>query len=141
MKRRNLESRVEVEDQAVKARVMAVLWALSGEKTITEICEETGLKQVQYYKLEAQMLKGMILAAESSLQGGRRRNPLTESRDLEERNRRLRQENLRIGSVMRLTRKLFKMPSKGPKKSIRRGRPPKAKTTPTEKTPEAVVNK
>jgi hypothetical protein len=46
MKRRNLESRVEVEDQAVKARVMAVLWALSGEKTITEICEETGLKQV-----------------------------------------------------------------------------------------------
>jgi len=103
-----------------------VLQALSGEKTVSEICQETGLKQIQYYKLEGQLLKGMVMAAEASLAGGRQRNPLLESKDLAERNRLLRQEVLRSQSMLRLTRKLFKTSPRGPKNGPRRGRPPKA---------------
>lgn len=125
-RRKNLSERVEVENPQVKARVLAVLQALSGEKTISEICQETGLKQVQYYKLEGQLLKGMVMAAEASLTGGRQRNPLLESQDLEDRNRRLRQEVLRTQSMLRLTKKLFRMARRGPKTGPRRGRPPKA---------------
>ena len=126
----------------VKARVIAVLQALSGEKTVSEICEETGLKQLQYYKLEGQLLKGMIMAAEASLAGGRTRNPLLESQDLEERNRRLRQEVLRSQSILRLTRKLFKMGPRTPKNGPRRGRPPKALSAPKpEPTPAGAPNK
>lgn len=115
---------MDVPKPEVKARVLAVLQALSGEKTISEICRETGLKQIQYYKLEAQLLKGMVMAAEASL-AGRSRNPLLESQDLEERNRRLRQEVLRSQAMLRLSRKLFRMAPKGPKNGPRRGRPPK----------------
>jgi len=103
-----------------------VLQALSGEKTVSEICQETGLKQIQYYKLEGQLLRGMVMAAEASLAGGRSRSPLLEAKDLAERNRLLRQEVLRSQSMLRLTRKLFKTSPRGPKNGPRRGRPPKA---------------
>jgi hypothetical protein len=121
---------MEVEEPQVKARVLAVLQALSGEKSITEICHETGLKPVQYYKLEDQMVKGMVMAAQASLTRGRRRNPLAEARDLEDRNVTLRQENQRMQALLRLTRKLFKTPPRGRKTAIpKRGRPPKPQTT------------
>lgn len=125
-RRKNPAEKLEVQNPEVKARVIAVLQALSGEKTISDICQETGLKQIQYYKLEGQLLKGMVMAAEASLAGGRKRNPLLESEDLEERNRRLRQEVLRAQAMLRLTRKLFKMGPRGGKNGPRRGRPPKA---------------
>lgn len=125
MRKRNLQNKVLVEDPQVKARVLAVLQALSGEKTISQICEETGLKMVQYYKLESQMLKGMTMAAQSSLEGGRRMSTLAESSTLQERNQKLRQENLRVQSLLRLTKKLFKMTRRGRKPQIRRGRLPK----------------
>ena len=128
MRKRNLEAKVEVDQPEVKARVLAVLQSLSGEKTITEICRETGLKPLQYYKLESQMIGGMILAAESSVAGRRGRSPLLETSNLGERNRRLRQENLRMQAMLRLTRKLFKTGPRGPKNGPRRGRPPKALT-------------
>jgi transposase-like protein len=134
--------KMEVQKPEVKARVIAVLQALSGEKTISEICQETGLKQIQYYKLEGQLLKGMVMAAEASLAGGRRRNPLLESQDLEERNRRLRQEVLRSQAMLRLTRKLFKTAPRGPKNGPRRGRPPKAMApAKPEPTPGSVPSK
>jgi hypothetical protein len=126
MRKRNLESKVEVDEPEVKARVLAVLQSLSGEKTITQICQETGLKPLQYYKLESQMIGGMILAAQSSVAGRRGRSPLLETTDLGERNRRLRQENLRMQAMLRLTRKLFKAGPRRPKDAPRRGRPPKA---------------
>jgi len=126
MRKRNLEAKVEVDQPEVKARVLAVLQSLSGEKTITEICRETGLKPLQYYKLESQMIGGMILAAQSSVAGKRGRSPLSETADLGERNRRLRQENLRMQAMLRLTRKLFKNGPRRPKNAPRRGRPPKA---------------
>lgn len=131
MRKRNLEARVEVENPEVKARVMAVLLGLSGEKTLSDICQETGLKAIQYYKLEAQLLKGMVMAAEASLQAKRGRRPLLDA-NLEERNNRLRRENLRMQAMLRLTRKLFKASGK------RRGRPPgsrgKKATTPSTAT-------
>jgi len=126
MRKRNLEAKVEVDQPEVKARVLAVLQSLSGEKTITEICRETGLKPIQYYKLESQMIGGMILAAQSSVAGRRGRSPLLETSDLGKRNLRLRQENLRMQAMLRLTRKLFKTGSRSPKNGPRRGRPPKA---------------
>lgn len=138
-RRKNPSERVEVENPEVKARVLAVLQALSGEKTVSEICRETGLKQLQYYKLEGQLLKGMVMAAEASLAGGRRRNPLLESKDLEERNRRLRQEVQRSQAMLRLSRKLFKMAPRSPKSGPRRGRPPKPATpTKPEAAPESL---
>lgn len=141
-RRKNLSERVEVEKPEVKARVIAVLQALSGEKTVSEICQETGLKQIQYYKLEGQLLKGMVMAAEASLAGGRARNPLLESKDLAERNRLLRQEVLRSQSMLRLTRKLFKTGPRGTKNGPRRGRPPKAILAPEpESTPVSVPNR
>jgi hypothetical protein len=122
MRKRNLEARVEVENPEVKARVLAVLLGLSGEKTLSEICQETGLKAIQYYKLEAQLLKGMVMAAEASLQGKRGRRPILDA-NLGERNERLRRENLRMQAMLRLTRKLFKVSGKR-----RLGRPPGSKT-------------
>ena len=114
-----------MENPEVKARVLAVLQALSGEKSVSEICRETGLQLIQYYKLEGTLLKGMVMAAEASLVRGRRRNPLLESKDLEERNLRLRQEVLRTQAMLRLSRKLFKISGPGRKSGPRRGRPPK----------------
>lgn len=120
--------KLEVENPEVKARVLAVLQALSGEKSVSEICRETGLQLIQYYKLEGQIVKGMVMAAEASLVRGRRRNPLMESKDLEERNRRLRQEVLRSQAMLRLSRKLFRISGGRRKSGPRRGRPPKAAT-------------
>ena len=125
-KRRNPSEKLQVENPEVKARVLAVLQALSGEKSVSEICRETGLQLIQYYKLEGQLLKGMIMAAEASLVRGRRRNSLLESKDLEERNLRLRQEVLRSQSMLRLSRKLFKITGPRRKYGPRMGRPPKA---------------
>lgn len=126
MRKRNLEAKVQIEDPQVKARVLAVLQSLSGEKTISQICQETGLKMIQYYKLESQMLKGMMMAAQASLEGGRNRlSSLAESSSLQDRNQRLHQENLRMQSLLRLTKKLFKMGKRGRKPQVRRGRPPK----------------
>ena len=142
MRKRNLEAKIEVDQPEVKARVLAVLQSLSGEKTITEICEETGLKPIQYYKLEGQMINGMILAAQSNLAGKRGRSPLLETSSLGERNSRLRQENLRMQAMLRLTRKLFKTSPRGPKNGPRRGRPPKALAAPKPETaPAGVSNK
>ena len=129
MRKRNVAARVEVENPEVKARVLAVLQALSGEKSITEICEQTGLKQVQYYKLEGQMIQGMVLAAQSSLTGRRGRSPLAASASLEDRNQKLREENLRVQSLLRLTRKLFRSGRK-PRGKRGPGRPPKGATPP-----------
>lgn len=135
-KRRNPAEKLEVENPEVKARVLAVLQALSGEKTVAEICRETGLQMIQYYKLEGQLMKGMVMAAEASLARGRRRNPLLESKDLEERNRRLRQEVLRSQAMLRLSRKLFRITGNRRKPGPRRGRPPKtAAPTRTEAAP------
>lgn len=125
-KRRNPSEKLQVENPEVKARVLAVLQALAGEKTVAEICRETGLQIIQYYKLEGQLLKGMVMAAEASLVRGRRRNPLLESKDLEERNLRLRQEVLRTQAMLRLSRKLFKITGPRRKYAPRMGRPPKA---------------
>jgi transposase-like protein len=142
MRKRNLEAKIEVDQPEVKARVLAVLQSLSGEKTITEICRETGLKPIQYYKLESQMINGMILAAQSNAAGRRGRSPLLETSSLGERNLRLRQENLRMQAMLRLTRKLFKTGSKGPKNGPRRGRPPKSlATTRPETALTSVLNK
>ena len=141
MRKRNLEARVVVDQPEVKARVLAVLQSLSGEKTITEICRETGLKPIQYYKLESQMIGGMILAAQSSVAGKKGRSPMLETADLGERNRRLRQENLRMQAMLRLTRKLFKTGSRGLKSGPRRGRPPKALVALKPEALPAVPNK
>ncbi len=138
-RRKNPVEKMELKSPEVKARILAVLQALWGEKTVSEICQETGLKQIQYYKLEGQLLKGMVMAAEASLCGGRARNPLWESRDLEERNRRLRQEVLRSQSILRLTRKLFKMGPRSPKNGPRGGGPPKALTVQKPQPMEAVA--
>ena len=137
MPRKNLGSQIRVEDPQVKARVLAVLQAISGEKPISQICQETGLLVNQYYKLEAQILKGMVLAAQASLPGGTKRNALLDSASLETRNRQLRQDNLRMQSILRLTRKLFKIGRKPqkirvPRIPIRKPETPEVqKTTPT----------
>lgn len=142
MRKRNLESKVEVDEPEVKARVLAVLQSLSGEKTITEICRETGLKPIQYYKLEGQMINGMILAAQSNLAGRKGRSPLLETSALGRQNSRLREENLRMQAMLRLTRKLFKTGPRGPKNAPRRGRPPKALAMPKPETaPVGALNK
>lgn len=107
-RKKTMLDHLEIPDPQVKARVMAVLQALSGEKGITEICQETGLKQVQYYALETQMLKAMVMAAQASVQG-RKGNLWQESHTLEDRNRKLRQDNRRMQALLRLTKKLFKM--------------------------------
>lgn len=125
MRRKPLADRMEVEDPQVKARVLAVLQTISGEKPVSQVCRETGLQLPQYYKLESQILKGMVLAAQASLTGGLKRNALLDSADLEERNRQLRQDNLRMQGLLRLTRKLFRMGRKPPKTRVSRGRPPK----------------
>jgi transposase-like protein len=138
MRKRNLESKVEVDQPEVKARVLAVLQSLSGEKTIAEICQETGLKPIQYYKLESQMINGMIFAAQSSLARRKGLNPLMETSNLEERNRQLRQENLRVQSMLRLTRKLFRVGRKprGPGRPPGK-RPPKAASLETPVSPSS----
>lgn len=128
---------MQVEDPQVKARVLAVLQALSGDKAISKICEETGLKPMQYYKLESQMLKGMMMAAQSSVEGGRRTSSLADSASLQERNQRLRQENLKMQSLLRLTKKLFKMGRRTRKTGLKPGpgRPKKTDLASRPQTP------
>jgi hypothetical protein len=88
------------------------------------------------------MINGMILAAQSNLAGRRGRSPLLETSSLGERNTRLRQENLRMQAMLRLTRKLFKTSPRGPQNGPRRGRPPKAMTAPKlEMAPAGVSSK
>ena len=121
MRRRKLDKTIEgATDEMAKAKVLAVLQGLSGEKTIAQICRETGLKPMAYYKMEGQMVKAMMMAAQASSENGQKSKALLESDSLLSRNEALRKENLRIQSMLRLTKKLFR---NGPKRR-RRGRKP-----------------
>jgi transposase-like protein len=139
MRRKQIADRMEVEDPQVKARVLAVLQAISGEKAISQICRETGLQLPQYYKLESQILKGMVMAAQASLTGGLKRNALMDTADLEARNRQLRQDNQRMQGLLRLTRKLFRMGRKPQKTRVSRGRPRKTPLPEESKTVPATT--
>jgi hypothetical protein len=90
------------------AKVSVVLNVLAGEKSIAQVCKDTGLKPLQYYKLEEKMVQAMMLAAKAPPTRGRARNPLAEATNLAEKTDALRLEHRRLQSLMRMSRKLLK---------------------------------
>ena len=103
-------SKLDVEDKDAKGKVSLVLQVLSGEKTITEACKETGIKPISYYKLEERMVRAMVAAAEMpALKGRRRKDPLAEATSLAQETEQLRQEHRRLASLMRISGKLFRV--------------------------------
>lgn len=103
-------TKLDVEDKDAKAKVSLVLQVLSGEKTITEACKETGIKPISYYKLEERMVRAMVAAAQMpSVKGRRRKDPLAEATSLAQETEQLRQEHRRLASLMRISGKLFRV--------------------------------
>jgi len=124
MRRRiNPLSRLPVTDEEAKAKVSLVLQVLSGEKSISEACRDTGMKALSYYKLEERLLRGMFVAA--SMPGamrGRSKDPAKEANQIAAQTEELRQEHRRMQSLVRITRRLFRTGGarggpKGPRKA------------------------
>lgn len=130
--------RLAVTDAAAKAKVAAVLAVLSGEKAISEVCRETGLQPLQYYKLETRLVEAMVATAGMPSSGRRRRSPVAEAATLAEKTEQLRQEHRRMQCLLRVSRKLLRPPKrarKGP------GRPPKASPPQAQTVPVTAVKK
>ncbi|MCI0659195.1 MAG: hypothetical protein L0170_19245 [Acidobacteria bacterium] len=139
MKRRKgpMES-MEIADEEAKGKVSLVLEVLSGEKTISQACKETGLKPLSYYKMEERMVAAMLDAAKMPALRGRRKSPMAEAASLSAQTEELRQEHRRIKSLVRITKKLFrrgnrKMRKNGP------GRPKGPILTPPATEPEVTA--
>ena len=131
-------SKLESEDREAKAKVSLVLQVLSGEKSISGACKETGIKPVSYYKLEERMVKAMLAAAQMPALRGKRKDPLAEATSLAQETELLRQEHRRLASLLRISNKLFRVKGRKPRKNGP-GRPKGAisPTAPSE-TPEPV---
>lgn len=113
-------SKLPVTEEEAKAKVSLVLQVLSGEKSISEACRDTGLKPLSYYKLEERLLRGMLLAASMPRAArGRSKDPAKEANEIAAQTEELREEHRRMQSLVRITRRLFRSrdPKGGPKKS------------------------
>jgi hypothetical protein len=108
---------MEISDAEVKGKVSAVLSVLSGEKRIVEVCRETGITLMQYYRLEGRMIQAMVETAKMPPGRGRRKNPMQEMGTLAEKTEILRQEHRRMQSLMRISQKLVKL---GGQKSMKK---------------------
>ncbi len=124
-RKRSPLSKLANEDKVAKAKVAAVLEVLSGEKTISKACQESGLKPIAYYKLEERMVQAMLAAASMPPRRGKRRDPAAEASWLAEETETLRQEHRRLSALMRVSNKLFRTRLR----KTKLGRPPK--TAPT----------
>jgi transposase-like protein len=125
--------RMEVTDAPAKAKVAMVLEVLSGEKPISQACQETGLKPLQYYKLEEKMIRAMLSAALLPNGAGRHRASGAATAAIAEETESLRQEHRRMKSLVRVSRKLLGL---GAGKNRKYG-PRKAKTSELAQTPPA----
>ena len=110
--------RMEVTDAPAKAKVAMVLEVLSGEKTITQACQETGLKPLQYYKVEEKMVRAMLETAQMPVRRGPSR--AAEAMQLSEETAALRQEHQRMRSLLRVSRKLMGLGQAKTRKYTRR---------------------
>lgn len=117
-RRKNPLETLEIEDQDAKGKVSLVLTVLSGEKSISEACRETGLKPILYYKLEERMLRAMLATAAMPAVRGRRKDPLSQANSLAEETAQLREEHRRLQSLMRISKKLLR--GRG-RKGLKRG--------------------
>ena len=118
MRRKKLPvDKMEVQDEQAKGKVSVVLDVLSGEKTITQACKETGLKPLQYYKIEDRMVAAMLEAAKMPAVRGRRGNPMAEATTLAAQTEALRQEHRRMQSLLRISKKLFRRGTRKPRKN------------------------
>lgn len=117
--------KIEVTDPDSKGKVAAVLAVLAGEKSISDVCRESELKPIQYYKLEGRMIEAMLAAVKMPATRGRRRSALDEATTLSEKTELLRQEHRRLSSLMRVSKKLVKLGAPARKG---RGRPRKEAT-------------
>ena len=120
-RKRSPLAKLENEDKVAKAKVSAVLEVLSGEKTISRACQESGLKPIAYYKLEERMIQAMLAAAAMPPRRGKRRDPALEASWLAQETESLRQEHRRLSSLMRVSNKLFRTRTR----KVKLGRPPK----------------
>ena|SRR5687767_12802749 len=108
---------LDVEDQEAKSKVSLVLDVLAGEKSISEACRQTGIKPMQYYKLEERMVRAMFAAATVKPGRGRRKDPLAEASALATETDELRKEHRRLKSLVRVSKKLFKTSRRKPRKT------------------------
>lgn len=108
--------KLDVADPEAKAKVMLVLQVLSGEKTINGACREIGLLPLQYYKLEDKMVRAMVETAMLP-KGAPRRDGAEEIRTLSEETEALRQEQRRMQSLVRITRKVLGLKNRRPRKT------------------------
>lgn len=99
---------LEVENPEAKTKVALVLEILAGEKSIAEACRQTGIKPMQYYKLEERMVRAMLAAAVVKPGKGRWKDPMAEASALATETEELRQEHRRLKSLVRVSKKLFK---------------------------------
>jgi transposase-like protein len=135
MKRKRLPlDRMDVTDAPAKAKVAMVLEVLSGEKAIAQACQETGLKPLQYYKLEEKMIRAMMAAALLPSGAGRRRGTGAATAAMAEETETLRQEHRRIKSLVRVSRKLLMLGARKTRKYGSR----RAKTGELTKAPPAM---
>lgn len=118
MKRKKMPlERMEVQDEQAKGKVAIVLEVLAGEKSISQACKETGLKPLQYYKIEDRMVGAMLEAAKMPAVRGKRKDPIGEATTLAEQTESLRQEHRRMRSLVRISKKLFRKGTRKPRKT------------------------
>lgn len=118
-------SRLPVTDEEAKAKVSLVVQVLSGEKSISEACRDSGLKALSYYKLEERLLRGMLSAASMpAARRGRRKDPAAEANQIAAETEDLRQEHRRMQSLVRITRRLFRTGARNGPKGLRKAKPP-----------------
>ncbi|MBI4565581.1 MAG: hypothetical protein HY716_12875 [Planctomycetes bacterium] len=116
MRRRvNPLDRLPVSQEEAKAKVALVLQVLSGEKSISEACRETGLKPLSYYKLEERLISGMLSAASMpAVRARRSKDPAAEANQLAAQTEVLREEHRRMQALVRMTKRLFRSRSRKP---------------------------
>lgn len=111
-------------EEIAQRRCLMILSVLSGEKPVTEAIKEAGITRPLYYLLERRAVEAMLEALLPS-SPGRKAEPSSQIRGLEEKIQQLEKEKRRMERLLLLTRKVLKP---GPLKTAR-GRPRKRPST------------
>lgn len=110
-------------EEIAQRRVLMILSVLSGEKPVTEAIKEAEITRPFYYLLERRAVEAMLEALMPS-SPGRKAEPSSQIRSLEEKIQQLEKEKRRMERLLLLTRKVLRP---GPLKTTR-GRPKKKRS-------------
>ena len=119
-------------DAVARSRCLLVLSVLSGETPVSDAIAQAKISRGTYYHLETRALNAMLAAlnpmASSASDGSADLSAAAQRiEQLEATVKRLEQDHRRAQRLLLLSRKSLRVPIAGP----RRGRPPRAASTPT----------